>query len=148
MSGQDCRMQGMPWISPYLVVVNVEESAKFYQNAFNFKVIGDIIKNDEGIATHCELKYANDGVVMIGLEGAWGKASRSPVTSKSESPITLYVYCQNVDKFCTEAKKHGAKVVQEPEDTFWGDRMCVLTDPNGYQWSFATAKVKSSCCCC
>jgi uncharacterized glyoxalase superfamily protein PhnB len=27
---------------------------------------------------------------------------------------------------------------ERPEDKFYGDRVCALTDPSGYTWYFAT----------
>jgi uncharacterized glyoxalase superfamily protein PhnB len=50
----------------------------------------------------------------------------------------LYVYCDDVDKFFARATAAGAKVVAPPTDMFWGDRMCRISDPDGYEWSFAT----------
>lgn len=137
MSVQDCKMTGMPWISPYLCVEDVDQAIEFYQKAFNFILVGDVIKNEDGLSTHCEFTY-KDCVMMMGLQGAWDKNVQSPNSSNVSSPIALYVYCEDVDKFCAHAKEHGAIVEQEPEDTFWGDRMCRLKDPNGYCWSFAT----------
>lgn len=137
MTVQDCRMTGMPWVSPYLCVLDVNKSVEFYKNAFGFVVVEDIIQNEEGVPVHCELRY-QDSVVMIGLQGAWDDDIKTPSSSSTPSPISLYVYCSNVDELCAQAEKNGAQVEQSPEDTFWGDRMCRLKDLNGYMWSFAT----------
>ena len=32
----------------------------------------------------------------------------------------------------------GAKAVFPPQNMFWGDRICKLTDPDGHVWNFAT----------
>ena len=37
------------------------------------------------------------------------------------------------------ACKYGAGV-SDPEDTAWGDRAAVVTDPDGYRWVLATFK--------
>jgi uncharacterized glyoxalase superfamily protein PhnB len=29
-------------------------------------------------------------------------------------------------------------VLQRPADQFWGDRIAVFKDPDGYHWTFAT----------
>ncbi len=137
MSVQDCKMTGMPWISPYLCVLDVDKSVEFYQKAFGFTVVEGVVKNEEGISMHCELKYQGS-VVMVGLQGASDKIVRAPASSSVPSPISLYVYCENVDEFCSLAEKNGAEIDLKPEDTFWGDRICRLKDLDGYSWSFAT----------
>ncbi len=133
----DCKMTGMPWISPYLCVLDIDQAIDFYQRAFGFSVRGDVVKNEEGISVHCELQY-QDTVVMLGRQGAWDKDVFAPIFNGVISPISLYVYCENVDEFCLNAEKQGAEILLKPEDTFWGDRMCRLKDLNGYLWSFAT----------
>lgn len=137
MTSCDCKMTGMPWISPYLCVVDVDQAIDFYQSAFGFSIVGEVVKNEEGISVHCELKY-QDTVVMLGKQGIWNKDVFAPVSNQVESPISLYAYCENVDEFCLHAEKQGAEVLLAPEDTFWGDRMCRLKDLNGYIWAFAT----------
>ncbi|MCH9632607.1 MAG: hypothetical protein S4CHLAM6_09450 [Chlamydiae bacterium] len=137
MTVQDCKMTGMPWVSPYLCVLDVDKSVEFYEKAFGFKVVEKIVKNEEGVSVHCELRY-QDSVVMLGLQGAWDDEVKAPASTLKTSPISLYVYCSNVDELCIHAEKTGAIVEQKPEDTFWGDRMCRLKDLNGYMWSFAT----------
>jgi uncharacterized glyoxalase superfamily protein PhnB len=42
-----------------------------------------------------------------------------------------------VDKHYARAKKAGAKILEKPADTFYGDRRYGVTDPEGHQWFFA-----------
>lgn len=137
MTTKSCRMKGMPWISPYVCVEDVLKSIQFYQDAYGFEVIGDLIPNEAGIVVHCEMKH-QDAVMMIGKQGAWENEVIPPSLSKKAAPISLYIYCEDVDAFCLHAQKHGAEIVSAPENTFWGDRMCRLKDLNGYVWAFAT----------
>jgi len=32
----------------------------------------------------------------------------------------------------------GAVSKSPPQEMFWGDRVCQLTDPDGHSWTFAT----------
>lgn len=139
MQTKQCKCPGMSWISPYLYVKDVDASIDFYKKAFGFEVLRDINKNEEGVSVHCECKY-QDEVIMLGLEKAFGEDILSPSSSGAPCPISLYLYCEDVDTLFERAKKAGATVLGEPEDQFWGDRMCRLKDPNGYLWSFATYK--------
>jgi uncharacterized glyoxalase superfamily protein PhnB len=52
--------------------------------------------------------------------------------------VQLYVYCDDVDALFNRAKAAGAQVVAAPSDMFYGDRVCKLKDPDGFDWYFAT----------
>lgn len=124
------------WLSPYITVKDVDISANFYQQAFQFE-IKNLAPGEDGTPCHGELNY-KDQLIMIGKQGAWNGTTKTPNSSQIESPINLYLYCEDVDKFHQNAVKAGAVSLGEPEDTFWGDRMCRLKDIDGYIWCFAT----------
>lgn len=126
------------WVSPYIIVADVDKAAEFYKNAFGMKV-HEIMPGEDGISVHGELHYKNH-LLMIGKQGAYGGKSLSPKTSGVESPMNLYIYCEDVDAFYKHALAHGAVSSTAPEDTFWGDRMCRIKDPDNYVWCFATHK--------
>lgn len=136
MANMTNKPNDIPWVSPYIMVKDVQKAVDFYVKAFNFAV-KEVCPGEDGIAIHAELTY-NGQLVMLGKQGAYGGNSVSPESSKVESPITMYVYTDNVDEFYKHAKANQAVGHKEPEDTFWGDRMCVVQDPDGYVWSFAT----------
>lgn len=138
MTKLQAKPDNYPWISPYLMVRNIDESLKFYNKAFGFEAITEeTAKNEKGVPIHAAVRY-KDTLFMMGLEGAYDKENLSPLSKGSKSPISLYVYCDDVDKLFKQAKQAGAKVDREPENSFWGDRMCSLFDQDGYNWCFAT----------
>ncbi len=49
----------------------------------------------------------------------------------------LYVNADNVDAHFERAKKAGARIIEEPHDTFYGARRYGAEDPEGHQWYFA-----------
>ena len=67
-----------------------------------------------------------------------GSPLRAPATSGDDAPTAMYMYVEDVDAFHAHAVANGAAEVAPPADQFWGDRMSVVKDPDGYQWSFAT----------
>jgi PhnB protein len=77
---------------------------------------------------------------MLGKESAKGCETRAPATSGTPSPVTMYVYCPDVDALYDRATGAGATGLVAPNDTFWGDRMCRLADPDGHSWCFATSR--------
>jgi uncharacterized glyoxalase superfamily protein PhnB len=95
-----------------------------------------VISGEDKTISHAEMEY-NGQKIMFGKQTACEK--KPPMLAKdAECPISLYVYCEDVDSFYKAAVAAGANSLAAPEDTFWGDRMCRLQDPEGYQWSFAT----------
>jgi PhnB protein len=54
------------------------------------------------------------------------------------TPVNILIYVDNVDALAKRAETAGAKVLREPADQFYGDRMATLEDPYGHSWSFAT----------
>ncbi len=124
------------WVSPYLTVQDADIAIEFYAKAFNFTII-EKTAGDDGSTWHGELQY-KDQLIMLGKAGAYGGTSKPPVMTGVESPISQYIYTEDVDAFHNNAVTAGAKSLGEPENMFWGDRMCRLQDPDGYIWCFAT----------
>jgi PhnB protein len=82
---------------------------------------------------HAEMESA-DGVVMLGCPSPdYQNPSKLGQVTQS-----LYVYVDDVDKHFDHAKASGAKIINEPEDQFYGDRRYTTEDPEGHQWFFAT----------
>ena len=125
-----------PQLSPYLTVKDAEKAIKFYQQAFGFELI-DAARDEKGAISHVEMKKG-DAMLMFCPEGAFGAPKKSPVTSGITMPLNFYVYCENTDQLYEQALKCNAKSVMAPNDGFWGDRFCVVLDPDGYEWGFAT----------
>lgn len=130
---------GFSWMSPYIIVKDVDIATDFYIKAFGFTLKEKISTQNDGVNTHAEMFYKNQSV-MFGREGEYGgkKSAKSPASSNIESPMSLYLYCEDVDKFHHHAVECGAKSLDAPVDMFWGDRMCRLQCPDGYIWAFAT----------
>ncbi|HKY63936.1 MAG TPA: VOC family protein [bacterium] len=131
----DPRPEGTAWINPYLTCRSVEAALDFYERAFGFRKI-DAVPGPDGKIMHATMGW-KDGVLMMCPESDMNPM-KAPVTSGALPPFTLYVYCEDVDKLCAQAKSAGAKIQSEPQDMFWGDRTCNLIDPEGYYWWFAT----------
>jgi PhnB protein len=50
----------------------------------------------------------------------------------------MYCYTPDVDALVARAQAAGAEVAAAPADQFWGDRTCLLVDPDGHAWMWAT----------
>jgi PhnB protein len=70
-----------------------------------------------------------DSIIMISEAGL-----RDP------SPACLYVYVENADLIWQRAVKAGAKSIEAPTDTPYGDRRGMVKDAWGNSWQIATRK--------
>jgi len=131
------------WITPYVMLKDIEKAIPLYLEGFGF-IQGEAMKGEDGSICHAEFEYHGQPI-MFGKVGAFDPEQKTitPTMSNTPSPISLYLYCEDVDQFYEHAQKHGAIGIQAPDDTFWGDRMCILQDLDGYCWSFATRIEKS-----
>jgi PhnB protein len=123
-------------VSAMLVVVDVAKAYEFYQKAFGFEGRG-LMAGPDGKPMHAELKLRGS-VVMLGPEFPSHQAYSAKTLGNT--PATLYLYVEDVDKLAKQAANEGAKVVEPPSDMFWGDRTATLVDPEGNKWMLATHK--------
>ncbi len=135
MTTRPYKPTGVPGLMPYLTVQEAEKAIAFYEKAFSFEVKGEPMQQD-GRIVHAEMSFL-DTIIMLAPEGAFGGKTKTPANSGVSSPLGLYIYCKDVDGFYNRAVESGARAVLPPEDMFWGDRMCKLADPDGYEWAFA-----------
>jgi uncharacterized glyoxalase superfamily protein PhnB len=142
MSSKSARPPEMPWLTPYLAVKSPEAALEFYQRAFGFEK-KNAMPGPDGRIQHASMVW-NDAWIMFGPECTVGeRQAKAPATTGVFPPVSLYVYCNDVDALFARATAAGAEVLQPPQDMFWGDRMCHLRDPDGHVWCFATYRVPS-----
>jgi PhnB protein len=125
---------GYHTVTPYLVVSNAGRAIDFYKQAFGAKELSRMAAPD-GKVGHAELKIG-DSVIMLSDEMM---GNRSP-ESLGGSPVSIFLYVDDVDSIFNQAVKAGAKSTMPPADMFWGDRYAKLTDPFGHLWGVATHK--------
>ena len=123
-------------ITAMLTVGNLERAYSFYQKAFGFQGRG-LMPGPDGKPMHAELKF-RESTLMLGPENpAWQSATAKTL---GNTPATLYVLVDDVDKVSAQATAAGATLLQPPADMFWGDRTATLLDPDGNKWMLATHK--------
>lgn len=135
-SRKDGRPADWPGLTPYMTVRDAGTSLKFYGDAFGFKVTGTVMRNDAGVVMHAGMRLG-DAAIMFAPQGM-SSDMRAPASSGATDSLSLYVYVADVDAVAARAERAGATVLQRPADQFWGDRIAVFKDPDGYHWTFAT----------
>jgi PhnB protein len=120
--------------TPYLCVRGAATAIDFYKNAFGAREVMRIAMG-EGKIGHAELRVG-DAPFMLADEFP-EMNFHSPQTIGG-TPVNVLIYVDDVDALVKRAESAGAKVLRQPADQFYGDRMATLEDPYGHSWSFAT----------
>jgi PhnB protein len=128
--------EGYHSITPVLIVKNGDAAIEFYKKGFGAEE-RRCMKSPDGRVAHAELKLG-DSLFMLSDEYPEMKC-HSP-NSIGGSPVSMYVYVEDVDALFDKAVSAGAKVLDPVKDQFWGDRHGRLEDPFGHLWSIATHK--------
>jgi uncharacterized glyoxalase superfamily protein PhnB len=104
------------------------------------------VEGEGGRIEYSELTFGDDG--LISVHSAGGKQSRTdrlPATSPralgGSYTQCLCVCVDDVDGHFERAKASGAKIIDAPSTTdygeeYWSDRSYRLEDPEGHQWWF------------
>ena len=119
-------------ITPYLLYEDVGGALKFLAKAFGFRKHGAPMRRPDGKINHAAMQLGDDMIMM----GCPGGGYRNP-KRLGQATQSLYVNVKDVDKHFERARKAGAKILQEPEDAFYGHRRYGAEDPEGHQWYFA-----------
>jgi len=119
----------MQAVNAYLAVANVAATMEFLERAFGFSR-GVVLADTDGQPRYAEMRHQESVVMLI---------RKGDVATPSGGAAALYTYVDDVDRALGQARSAGAGV-EEAEDKPWGDRIAVVTDPDGYRWVLATFK--------
>ncbi len=121
---------GFRSVTPYLAINGAAAAIDWYKKAFGAKELSRQAVPD-GKLMHARIRIG-DSIVM--LSDTFPGGTQSP-DALGNSPVTLHIYINNVDKLWNQAVDAGAKVTMPLDNTFWGERYGQLTDPYGHHWS-------------
>lgn len=124
---------GYHTVTPSLVVAGAAKAIEFYKKALGAEEIMRF-PGPDGSLMHAEIKVG-DSVLMLGDEMP-EQGGRSP-KSYGGTPVSFFVYRDNVESAWKRAVDAGAKEVMPLQDMFWGDRTGCLEDPFGHRWWLA-----------
>lgn len=125
---------GASAVIPRLVCCDAAAEVDFCTAVFGAEV-GVSRPGPDGTVGHAMLLF---GSAMVMIEAEWPELSSRAPTPDGSSPIILYVYVSSVDAVLERARTRGAKVLMEPKDEFWGDRIAWFMDPAGHVWTIAS----------
>jgi uncharacterized glyoxalase superfamily protein PhnB len=111
--------------------------------AFGFEVRLKV-EGDKGEIVHSELTFG-EGLIMVArakrpepMYSYW----RSPRAIGGANTQCMMVYVDDVEAHCVRARGAGAKIVNEPKtsdygEEYWSDRSYEAEDCEGHHWWFA-----------
>jgi PhnB protein len=125
---------GYAELTAYLVLNGASDAITFYTKAFGAKELARSTAPNGKIA-HAQIQIGGT-IVML--------ADESPDTgllgpgSIGGTPVTLYLFTEDVDATFAGALQAGAKQQRPVQDNFFGDRTGQIIDPFGHRWTIAT----------
>ena len=112
--------EGWHTVTPRIVARDAKELVNFVKQVF--AASGDYQTDRPAVIT------IGDSIIMISDAGV-----RPP------SPAFLYVYVDELEATYQRALSAGARSLESPVDTPYGDRRCMVEDKWGNTWQIATA---------
>lgn len=127
--------EGYQSLTPMFVFKDARRAIDFYMRAFGAEERLVMPGPDGKGVMHAEIRIGSS-IVMMGEE-----CPEYPCKSAETlggSPVSFYVYVDDVDQAFGTAVAAGAIVTMPVAEMFWGDRMGTVQDPFGYSWSIAS----------
>ncbi|MFN0277378.1 MAG: VOC family protein [Pyrinomonadaceae bacterium] len=127
--------EGYEGITPYLICKNAEAAIDFYKRAFGAEELFRI--GGPGMVGHAEMKIGKAIFMMADEHPQMNCLSPETIGG---TPVSLYIYVEDVDAFTEKAISEGVEVIKPVADQFYGDRSGSFKDPFGHIWAFGTHK--------
>ena len=129
----------MASISPLLSVDDIAKSMDYYDRVLGFQK-GLTLPGDDGKLMHGEA-HLGELMLMFRLAQEPGNIAAAKLAQGAPKGLGVVLYIdigdQDIDRYYKDVRKAGAKVIQEIDDQFWGDRIFNIEDPDGYIITFS-----------
>jgi len=126
--------EGYHTATPYLIVRDAASAIEFYKKAFGAT---ELMRHADssGRIGHAEIQIGDSHIMLADEFPDMG--FRSP-QAYGGSPVSIYLYVEDVDAIADRAVAAGAKLDRPVQDQFYGDRSGGMKDPFGHVWHIAT----------
>jgi uncharacterized glyoxalase superfamily protein PhnB len=133
-----------PTITPMLSYEDVAAAIPWLEQAFGFRERMRMA-NEDGTVGHAELTLG-EGVIMLGNPGPDYRSPRHHAETCEDAkrwstvPFVidgLHVVVDDVGAHFERARAAGARILSEPQDEPYGERIYRVEDLEGHRWMFA-----------
>ena len=111
---------------PILTVENMESALGFYRDQLEFAEIYRFPDEGDPVYVGLELGSSRLG---IGLDPK--VLSGEERSTELDRPFDLWVYADDCDAAIELLRAGGVRIVEEPADQPWGERLARVVDPEG-----------------
>ncbi len=131
----------MSTVMPVVFYKEPVEAIDWLGRAFGFE-LGLMVTDNEGRLGHAEVRWRDE---PIGVGAEWASAEllgpaslKSPTSLEGAGSQFIRLFLEkDIDLHCERARAAGARIVQEPQTQFYGDRTYRALDPEGHVWNFS-----------
>jgi PhnB protein len=127
--------EGYHSVTPTLTFKDARKAIDFYKKALGAVERYAMPGPDGKGVMHAEIQIG-DSIFMVMDENP--QMQNKSAESLGGSPVSFYIYLDNVDEAFKRATAAGAQTKMAVDDMFWGDRVGTVHDQFGYCWSLAT----------
>jgi uncharacterized glyoxalase superfamily protein PhnB len=132
----------LPSLAPLGVVLGVkdiEKASRFYQKTLGFQQ-QFALPGADGLLTLAILNFGSSTLLLGRLDELHyehkvraGKIRKGP----HGLGVTLNLLVPDLQRVYKAVKKTGAEILLEPVDEFYGDRVFMFLDADGYEWKIS-----------
>lgn len=124
---------GLTWLTPALVVDDVDAAVLFYCSTIGFASIF-ALRADGQETSFARLRYRGTNLTLnrTGFDSDLHQPSET-----NRPPLIFYVYVDDVADVTRQMCDAGGTIVSEASVQFWGDLKARVIDPFGYLWDLA-----------
>src|SRR2546429_908425 len=120
-------------ISPTFTATDLQRSIAFYRDVLGF-VVGEEWR-ENGTLEGCEMRAGSVTFYLTQDDFAKGRDRKKGIGSRLSCTTA-----QDLDRFAAEVKARGGALDQEPMDMPWGERLFMITDPDGFKLTFVQTR--------
>lgn len=120
---------------PYLSISDATRAVEFYTNVFGISPYL-LLNMPDGRVMHCEFRIGRSRF-FVSEELPEHGGTPSP-TNLGATSVAIHLYVDDCDEMVATMKAHGATILMEPTDVFWGERFARVRDPFGHEWGITT----------
>jgi len=125
--------KGHHTVTPSIFVAGASQAIDFYKKALDAEEVGRF-PGPDGKIMHAEIRIGDSPIMLADeMPEQGGKGPKA----YGGSPVSFFIYLENVDAAWKRAINAGGKQVMPLEDQFWGDRAGCFEDPFGHKWWLA-----------
>jgi uncharacterized glyoxalase superfamily protein PhnB len=120
-------------ISLSLTATDLRRSIAFYRDVLGFMVGEEWREN--GALAGVEILAGSVNVFLSQDDFAKGRDRQKGLGFRVRCHTT-----QDIDRFAAQIKERGGMLDEEPKDMPWGERLFMISDPDGFKLSFVQAR--------